>query len=123
MRRLTTLRELWHERPRRCDKRSNTLAKVDAKAHPTREEIMTRSLINGLLDRQTQLVATAFEVGMFERVDIVNLDHHDIKDWLLVSDALAAKLIAAGQVVLSNEYGTWWGLEEPNSFATLPKLG
>jgi hypothetical protein len=84
---------------------------------------MSRTFVTGLLDRQTQLVLTAFETGLFDRQDVANLDHHDIKEWFLISDDLATKLVAGGYVVLSNEYGTWWGTEESNLFTTLPNLG
>jgi hypothetical protein len=72
---------------------------------------MSRTLITGLLDRQTQLVKLALDNGLFDAQDIANLDHQNVQEWLLVSDALAAKLAEDGHVILSNEYGTWWGCE------------
>ena len=83
-------------------------------------------LANALIMRQTSLVGDLFRAGDmgqeigFSWDDVINLaapneddpetdDIQEIYEYWLVNPWLAGKLIEAGQPVLKNEYGIWWG--------------
>ena len=49
------------------------------------------------------------ETGECESCFVGNQEPQEIYEWLVVSDWLEIKLKLAGEPILSNEYGSWWG--------------
>ena len=69
---------------------------------------------------QNEVVETFLSKEIFDYDDIQNLydpneeendDQYpqEIFQWWAVSDYLARKLLEAGEPVIDNDYGTWWG--------------
>jgi hypothetical protein len=67
--------------------------------------ICQSSLVDGLLNK-----------GIFNYEDVENYyetaeekEQREIYEWWLVSDWLVIMLLKAGEPILNNDYGTWWG--------------
>lgn len=76
-----------------------------------REDTNYQSFVNNnIFLNQTNLVEALLKNGFYEFKDIKNSDDTtEIFSWYAVTDGLADDLVDAGQPVLINEFGSWWG--------------
>jgi hypothetical protein len=78
-----------------------------------------------LLDCQTLLVEQALEIGLFDESEIENQRNGTercVADWYLVDPDVVGRLREAGLVILANNYGVWWGCEDPDFLDDLPVI-
>jgi hypothetical protein len=68
-----------------------------------------------IYSNQDSLVRKCLKENIFNYEDIKNLfnkedeEYKEVLEWWLVSSWLCNKLNSKGEVIISNEYGNWWG--------------